>query len=419
MLPAEYLIMRNHNLPAGIVCPIPLYITAGQKGMVIGMEKKTFLYISCWDNLGGAPGLGTFCFDNETGAIRPVSVIREDLSCGFSFVDKDKKILYVCIETENHPDYFQGGGGRLFAFKINEEDGTLSEFSSARTFCPNPCYMSLDPSGKFMAVANHSAYNASTKIVLGEDGEYRCEMVFDDSVVEVFQINGDGSFGKLLDVNYHDKPAKGRAQHSHPQSAVMAPSGSFFVCTDVAEHCIYTYRIAPETGKLTVLSVYKDTPKSKPRYCVFHPTLPLLYVNYEGQAVLQVFRYTEDGVLTPEASVCAVPEGLDYPEGKGQSGLLVHPSGEYIYGLLNASASVAVFHLDKATGLPELVQCVSSVREKKLRAIGLSPDGAFLVTTCLQSGGIDVYAVGADGRLTATDHHAELKGAAFATFFQV
>lgn len=382
------------------------------------MKNKTFLYISCWDNLGGVPGLGTFSFNNETGEIQRISVIHEDLSCGFSFVDKQKKILYVCVESENHPDYFQGGGGRLFAFKINEDDGTLSELSSIRTFCPNPCYMSLDPSGKFMAVANHSAYNACTKIVRREDGEYHCELVFDDAVVEVFSINEDGSFGKLLDVDYHEAPAKGRAQHSHPQSAVMSPFGSFFVCTDVAEHCIYTYRIDAETGKLAVCSIYKDAPKSKPRYCIFHPSLPLLYVNYEGKESLQVFQYTEDGTLTPLMSVSAVPDGINYPEGKGQSGLLMHPSGKYIYSLLSATASIAVFRLDQTTGQPEPIQYMPS-KENKLRAIGLSPDAAFLVTTCLQSGKIDVYSVGSDGRLTATDHSEELKGAAFATFFEM
>lgn len=381
------------------------------------MCKKTFVYISCWDNLGGAPGLGIFDFNSDTGRIKLRSVIREDLSCGFSFVDLKKGILYVCVESENHPDYFQGGGGRICAFQIDRETGELTELSSARTFCPNPCYMSLDPTGKFMVVANHSAYNACTKIVRGEDGEYHCKLEFDDAVVEVFRINADGSFDKIVDIDRHETPAKGRAQHSHPQSAVMSPSGSFFVCTDVAEHRIYTYRIDPTTGKLSICGIYQDEPKSKPRYCVFHPTLPLLYVNYEGHKNLRVFQYTQEGILTPVACVSGVPEEIDYPDGKGQSGLLIHPSGICIYDLMAGTASVAVFRLDKETGLPELVQYLPS-KENKLRAINLSPDAKYLVTTCLQTGSIDVYAVGTDGRLAATDHHEVLKGAAFATFFE-
>ena len=380
------------------------------------MENKTFAYISCWDNLGGAPGLGTASFDQESGEIKLLSVDHEDLSCGSSFVDKKKGILYVCIEAENHPDYFQGGGGRLFAFAINETTGELTELSSARTFCPNPCQMSLDPTGQYMAVANHSAYNAVTKIVQGEDGRYTCRLEFDDAVVEVFRMNEDGTFGELLDIDRHFKPTKGRAQHSHPQSASMAPSGSFFICTDVGEHAIYSYGIDPASGKLSVLNVFQDEPGSKPRCCLFHPTLPLLYINYEGREYLRVFRYTEEGFLTPVAAVDGTPAEVEYPKGKGQSGLLMDPTGSYIYALMTATASIAVYALD-GDGMPTRVQYLPS-KESKLRSIGLSPNGKFLVTTCLQSGGIDVYAVGKDGCLTATDHHETLKGAAFVTFFQ-
>lgn len=379
------------------------------------MKTRTFAYISCWNNLGGAPGLGIADFDQETGEIKLRTVEYEDLSCGFSFVDNEKNILYVCNETENHPDYFQGGGGRLFAFAINKETGELTELSSVRTFCPNPCQMSLAPSGQYMAVANHSAYNAVTKILLDENGHYTCRLDFDDAAVEVFRMNQDGTFGDLLDIDRHVKHAKGRAQHSHPQSVAMSPSGNFFICTDVGEHTIYSYRIDPVSGKLSVLNIFQDEPGSKPRCCLFHPTLPLLYINYEGRSYLRVFRYTENGSLTSITTVDGAPSEVQYPAGKGQSGLLMDPSGSYIYALMSATASIAVYVLEK-DGMPTQVQYLPS-RENKLRAIALSPNGKYLLTTCLQSGSIDVYAVGKNGLLTTTDHRATLKGSAFVTFF--
>ena len=50
------------------------------------------------------------------------------------------------------------------------------------------------------------------------------------------------------------------------------------------------------------------------------------------------------------------------------------------------------------------------------RICALSPDGRFLITTCL-GGEIAVYRVGEDGRLTKTEHSAHLRGSAYITFF--
>lgn len=380
------------------------------------MSGQTFAYISCWDNLGGAPGIGIFEFDNNTGSIARKAVVREDLSCGFSLVDEKKKILYICIETEHHPDFFKGGGGRVIAFRINEKTGELTELCDTPTFCPNPCYLALDASGRYMIVTNHSANNACTKIVPGEDGEYYGRLEYDDAVVELFSVNDDGALEKICDIDRHETMVKGRYLHSHPQSVVAAPSGNFFVSCDVAENRIYSYRIDPEANKLVRAGVYQDEANSKPRYCVFHPTLPVMYVNYEGKKELQMFQYAEDGTITPVMSASGVPDDVCYPDGKGQAGLILHPSGEYIYDLMTGTASIAVFRLE-SDGRPKLIQYLPS-KEAKLRAIGLSPDGKYLITTCIQTGGIDVYEVCDNGCIAATDSRAELKGAAFVTFMR-
>ncbi len=380
------------------------------------MSRKTYVYISCWDNLGGAPGIGILEMDPETGGLTLKDVVEKDVSCGFSCVDREKGILYICNETEDHPDYFKGGGGRIFAFGIDPDTGMLSKLAEIPTFCPNPSYLAFDEAGRYMLAANYSGYNAVTKIVAGDDGEYHCEEVYDDAVTELISVDKDGIPGKILDADYHVQKVGGRYLHSHPQSMVRMPFGDFFINCDVAENRIYTYSIDTGENKLVRMNVYQDEKKSKPRYCVFSKDLPLMYVNYEGKKELGVFSYEENGVITPVTEVCGVPDSVEYPAGKGQSGLLMHPSGKYIYDLMTSTASVAVFGIDDG-GIPEPIQYLPS-KQEKLRAIGISPDGRYLITTCIQSGAIDVYSIGEDGMLTDTGNSAEIKGAAFVSFYE-
>ena len=380
------------------------------------MSNKMFVYISCWEHLGGAPGIGIYAFDKETGALEPLDVVRKDLSCGTTFVDERRGILYMCIEEEDHPAYRKGGGGRIIAFRPDPETGALTQIDEAATLCPNPTYMCMSADGRYLVVSNHSSHNAVTKVARGEDGKFHNQVVFDDSIIDLFEIHEDGTIGDILDVAYHFGESV-RRLHPHPHCAVMSPSDSFVVVCDKGNDRIYTYSIDREREKLCLCGEpFQDISGSSPRYCCFHPTLPYLYVNYEGIEQVGIFRYEETGKLSFVAYVNGVPADCEYPKGKGQSGILMHPSGKYVYDIFKMTASIAVFRVDEETGLLSQIQYMQS-QEERLRAFQLSPDGKFLIATCIKSGGIETFAVGPDGLLSPTGHRQELHGAAYVTFF--
>ena len=73
-------------------------------------------------------------------------------------------------------------------------------------------------------------------------------------------------------------------------------------------------------------------PGYMPRYCVFHPDLPYLIIDGEGDTSLCVLHISSEGELNIVGYFDAAPEGYvrDDKVYEGQ-GLCIHPSGKYVY----------------------------------------------------------------------------------------
>ena len=392
-------------------------------------RRKLFLYDSLWKEHGGAPGLGLFAFDPETGELEFLKKLNDSISFNYSHVDEQHGILYLCNETSEQEgqDY---RSGRIYAYKIDPETGELEEFFRRDTFCPNPCYLNITRDGSYMLIAHHSTGSADksvTSIERDSTGRYAPVFVFDDAVVELFAMNGDGSMGELLAVQKHTSPEPlynryGRITSCHPHCAVLSPSGDLAAVCDKGDSRIYMYRLDRKNQKLE--RVFRCVTSEKgcgPRYCVFHPTLPYLFCNHEaifqGRMLVCAFRYTEQGELEKICDCDAVPQGYKLEEGRfyQQQGLALHPSGKYLYSVVNGYGSIAVFSIDEGTGALTLMQN-AAVEGEWPRAVAIAPDGRFLISGCL-SGGIKVFRIEADGRLAFTGFMGNLHGSSYFSFY--
>lgn len=392
---------------------------------------KTYVYISSWNEFVGTPGIGLLEYNPENGALKKIADLEETLTCNCTALDKEKNILYITNEVKFNPDvkYVKGGGGKIYAFKINPADGTLTQISRVDACCPCPAYISIDPTGKFLVCANHSSYNAVTKAVQREDGTWGWEMEYDDATVDLFELNEDGTIGALVDVSKHVCRKEVFMLHSHPHSAVWDPSGKMFACCDKGDDKIYMYRIDYENKKLVqTCTPYQDRPFSGPRYCAFHPTKPFFYANHESKMFVSAFRYGENGELELINTVDTIPEGYPLPEIKGflpgqkpgQQAFVMSSDGKYIYNVVNGNGAdaVAVFAVDQETGALSEIQYLP-VDGKWARGFALSPDEKFAVVSCLDNeGAVLSFAVGEDGRLTPTGAHESVPGGSFVTFYE-
>lgn len=387
------------------------------------MENKFWMYLSLWQEHDGAPGMGLFSLDTKSGELKLSAKLNDQLSFGCSCFDARRNVLYVCNEVEKVPGV-QYETGRIYGYQVDPKDGSLAELFHRDTYCPNPCYISLDASGEFLVLANYSASGSLARLEQDEHGKYVPVMVPRQAPVALYEVNGNGSLGELLDVKKHqvdpDSPMKG----SFPHCAVFSPSGGLIAVCDKGDGHVYLYTIDRENRKLRLLSrTMTDVPGARSRYCVFHPTLPYFVVNHEhmidGRMMVSSFRYTEDGEVEKICSVHVCPPNCPEPKvgHNEQQGLCISPDGRFVYSVLSGPNAIAVLSLDAVSGQLQVVQHVP-VDGVWPRGLALAPGGKYVVCSCLVSGDLAVYRVEDNGCLSGPVSAAKMKGGAYMSFCQ-
>lgn len=365
-------------------------------------------------------GISVFSYEPETGELSLVETIRPDVAGGQLCLDAERKMVYVCNECGERRGEI-GGGGYIMAFKFDSETGKLTLVNEKDSLCPEPSYVCLDSTKKYLVTCHCSDPWHVTKVVRHEDGTYGNEVLFDDTGLVMFRVNDDGSLGDVCDVAITEgtggkgpnsqvnvDPVSGHIQLveviSRLHSVVPSPNGKMFAVCDKGMDKIYTYRIDTENGKLVKLDEWiTDDVACFPRYGAFHPTLPVFYANNENKATLNCFHYEEDnGRLNCFRTIELLKEDPGLVEGKpvGAQDILVHPNGKCMYVTLCGLNLIIVLKLDE-DGVPAIVQEIPSGGVLP-RGLSLSPDARFLLSGNMVSGDITTFSVAEDGMLTST-----------------
>lgn len=382
--------------------------------------KPYFVYVSENVRPGQTepkPGLSVYTLDRESGCLRFLEKFPCGTSSNVSCVDRVRGILHVTTECADEAARRENGA-RVLSFRINE-DGSLTPLGEVPTYSPNPAYLTLDDSGSFAVVANHTTHNAVVRFRRGDDGSIRRELQYDDATVTLYSVNADGTFGELLDVVCHEGSGPKKTQtHAHPHSAVLSPDGKWIAVCDKGADRIAFYRIDAGHGRLTQVSETVCPPGSEPRFCAFHPTKPWFYCNHEGDLDVEAFSYDENGALHRMQTVCAVEDG---PRRKDvvyeHQGFAMHPSGRFLYSVTRGENGIAVFAVDGESGLLTRQQLMPNGGQWP-RCCALSPDGRWLLAGCREGDNrINVYAVGEGGCLREQQTVFNDCGVAYLTFW--
>jgi len=380
-----------------------------------------YVFVSSWSHGSEKGGIRQYSFDSDSGKMELIRVICEDKSCAASIVCENRNILYVLNETPSLKTMRAGGGGEVLAYQLDRKTGNVEPICEKPTFCPNPAQFTLDKTGKYMVVAHHATSSFVTKIEQDENGRYFPRVLFDDSAVALFAINGDGTVGALLDIVKHTGGGPERKQtNAHPHSAMMSPSGNLFAVCDKGNDHVYMYRIDRENNKLTRCGEpMAVSPGYLPRYCVFHPSAPFFYHNNENSANINAYRYDENGRLTPIGGFNTLGGSADDCENRHheQQGLCIDGTGRFLYSLHKEPNMVAVMRVDPNSGALKRVQNMP-VDFSWPRGLTISPDGKFLIVTCLRGEKIVVLRVNEDGTVANTGYEYDQPCAAYATFWK-
>jgi 6-phosphogluconolactonase len=390
--------------------------------------KNTFVYVGNWTFAPSAwdtkpttgKGFGIFRYHSKTGELELMkSAVMDRISVGATCLDSKRNILYCVDEVMTQSAFRKGGGGLVYALAIDPETGDLTEINHQPSYGSLPTYVTMDATGKYLLVVNHTGHTPVTKIVKDACGKFRIVVDYDDSTTVLFRLDDDGSIGEPCDICVHSGSGPLPLQtHAKLHSVVMSPSGNLFAVCDKGSDKIYFYRINRETEKLEICGGegYTAIPGSSPRYSVFHPTRPFFYMNNETKAVICAFRYDEDGRLEPLCTVNALPEGCEDNPTIMQSDLRIHPSGKYLYTLIRLINVVSVFKIKEETGEIEKIQ-TATLDGIGPRGCAISPDGRFMLIAALESKQVLVWAIGDDGTLSPTGKKATQPVPGNVTFF--
>lgn len=311
-------------------------------------------------------GITHLQLDPETAKLGKVAEFTGVENPSFLAMDKAGKYLHAVSEVET----LNGQpGGELVTFLIEEEGTSLQEAMSHPTLGVHPCFLMLDPSERWVAVAN---YNGASVVVYPVDAGG-----LPNAVHVRFRHSGTG-------------PNEARQEAPHPHSAVFSPDGRFLFVPDLGMDKIMVYALDAEKSEWAIHDAVSLEPGAGPRHMKFHPSGKAAFVLNELDNTVTRFDYSEPGKLIKQESLPTLP-GSFVGENTGAE-IVVSPDGRFVYASNRGHDSIAIFAVDDATLALRGAGHVST-RGRTPRNFAITPDGRWLLAANQDSNNVVLFQV--------------------------
>jgi len=300
-----------------------------------------------------------------------------------SFLDlhPHRNLLYAVNEVGTF-----GGeeGGGVSAFSVNPTSGELNLLNACSSRGKDPCYISIEQTGRFALVANYSSGS-----------------------VAMLPIQPDGQLGPATTVDQHSGSSVDTERQTEPYAHCIRadPTNRFAIATDLGADKLLIYQLDLENGKLNKHAEVKVQPGAGPRHFIFHPNGQYLYLLNELNSTLIVYHYDSDpGSLEELQTVTTLPEGY-----KGRNLCAdLHIYGKYLYASNRGHDSIAWYLIDENTGRLSYQGHIASGGHEP-RGFVIDPSGSFLLAAHEKSDNIVVFKIDrATGKPSRTVHEARL-----------
>jgi 6-phosphogluconolactonase len=328
---------------------------------------------------GKSLGIYTFQFDPATQAARQVAVTGGIKNPSYLAVAPGGQYVYAVSELN-------GGGdaGKVFAYRFDAASGKLALINEQSSGGDDPCYVTVDNTGKWVIVGNYSSGSLS-----------------------VLPVESNGSLGKAVTRIVHEGPLgpdKARQEKPHVHCTVLSPDNRFLLVADLGTDKIFVYRFDAANGSLSAAPTpfQVANPGSGPRHLTFHPSGKYVYLVEELTGSVSSYRYdAAAGKLTWIQRLSSLPAGFN--GFAGSADIHVSPDGKFLYASNRGDAnSIAIYRIDKKKGTLSAVG-FTSVLGKAPRNFSLTKDGKWLLCANMDSDEIVVFARNAKtGMLTDT-----------------
>ena len=344
-----------------------------------------FVYVGTYTTGERSNGIYALQMARDSGALRGLAAVAATENPSFLAAAASGRALYAVNEVGESGGRPTGG---VSAFERDPATGALTPLGRRASAGANPCYLTLDRSGRHLLVANYTGGSVAVLPVLADGGV------------------GDAT-GVVQHVGRGADPKRQGAPHAH--CIVPDPSNRFVLVADLGLDRVLVYRFDDRAGTLSPAPVAHGAlaPGAGPRHLVFHPGGRAVYVANELDSTITTFRY--DPAAGSLVALQTTPTlGAPSAQRNAPADVHVHPSGRFLYLSNRGADSVAAFAIDPASALLRPIQHLSTEGAWP-RNFALDPSGRFLLVANQRSDSIVVLRVDVDsGRLAPTGQRIEV-----------
>jgi 6-phosphogluconolactonase len=363
---------------------------------------KYLFYVGTYTNDGGtatqSKGIYAYRYDAASGAIASLGLAAETTNPSFVALHPNGRFLYAVNEVGNYNGPNSGG---VSAFLVDGSTGKLTFLNEVASRGADPCYITVDRTGKYVLVANYTGGS-----------------------VAVFPVLADGKLGAAAAFVQHTGhgPDPKRQEGPHAHSIDLSSDNRFAYVDDLGLDELLVYKFDGAKGSLTP----NDPPFAKPelagsgpRHFALRPDEKFAYVVSEMKGTVTVFSNDgKIGKLAPLQTISTLPQ--DFQGDIEDAEIEIHPSGKFLYASNRGDGnSIAVFTIDAAKGTLTPVE-ITPTQGKTPRHFQIDPTGKLLFAENSGSNNIVVFRIDqTTGKLTPTGKVLEVASPVCLKFLRV
>jgi 6-phosphogluconolactonase len=328
----------------------------------INMANSLFLLIGTYTT-GGSDGIYVYRFDTVDGSSDYLSQSTSVENPSYLTLSKNNNHIYSVTENGDT-------SACANAFTFDRKTAVLNLENSSKTDGAAPCYINMDPTGKFVLTANYQS-----------------------GTISVIKLESDGTLSDDRDIiGFRQGPKQPFRRRSHLHTTVFSPDGKYLLATDLGKDRLYCFEInrqaqkASELLNTTKLSVLDLELGAGPRHLAFHPDGKHLYLLNEFSGKVNVFNY-HDGKINEVQTVTA-----DGFKGRGSADIHVTPNGKFLYTSHRLkNDGISIFSVSKADG--KLIKIGYQPTGIHPRNFIVTPNGKMLLVANRDSNSVQVFAI--------------------------
>ncbi len=323
---------------------------------------------------GGQRGIYMALFDPSSGQLGEAVRATDSARPGFIAIHPDGRHLYATEAAGGAPAASEGA---VSACRI-EADGTLTDLNTRPSGGPGPCHVSIDPTGRWLLVANYRGGSCAVLPIL-ENGEL-------GEPTAIRRHSGSGP-----------NPKRQEAAHTH--SFNCDPAGQFALAADLGLDKILVYRLKDGTLTPNAPACIQTAPGAGPRHLTFHPSGKFVYACMELNGTVAAYGY-RDGTLTELQTLPTLP--ADFDGENTTSEVCLTPDGRFLYVGNRGHESLAIFAVDPQRGTLS-ARGHEPTRGRHPRHFNIDPTGSFLIAANAHTDNVAVFRIDKQtGRLEFT-----------------